>query len=253
MWEVHFLIHCIYVVRVYGDHPTVQTSHACLLYFLRDHALAPVRLAAAVFPPSWSTTRVIGPHCRSRATLAAMGLLTFALNVTLDGGCDHREGVADDEMLRYWTRVMDSAGAMLAGRRTYELMAAAWPQVARDPNATPSNRDWAKKLEAKPKYVVSTTRRDFPWSNTHHVEGDLTRAVKALKKATPRGLLVGSPKLSAALQRLDLVDEYRFVVHPVVAGHGPYLFSGLQPSLRLNFVDATRLKSGIVALHYRRR
>jgi hypothetical protein len=90
-----------------------------------------------------------------------------------------------------------------------------------------SNRDWTKKLEAKPKYVVSTTRRDFPWSNTHHVDGDLTRAVKALKKATPRGLLVGSPKLSAALQRLDLVDEYRFVVHPVVAGHGPFLFSGL--------------------------
>jgi dihydrofolate reductase len=156
-------------------------------------------------------------------------------------------------MLRYWTRVMDAAGAMLFGRRTYELMEDAWPRVARDPKATPSNRNWAKKLEAKPKYVVSTTRRDFSWNNTHHVEGDLARAVKALKKATPRGLLVGSPKLSAALQRLDLVDEYRFVVHPVVAGHGPFLFSGLQPSLRLKFVTATRLKSGIVALHYRRR
>jgi dihydrofolate reductase len=168
-----------------------------------------------------------------------MGLLTFALNVTLDGCCDHREMVANDEMLRYWTRVMDAAGAMLFGRRTYELMEDAWPRVARDPKAA--------------KYVVSTTRRDFPWSNTHHVEGDLTGAVKALKKATPRGLLVGSPKLSAALQRLGLVDEYRFVVHPVVAGHGPFLFSGLQPSLRLTFVAATRLKSGIVALHYRRR
>ena len=143
-----------------------------------------------------------------------MGLLTFALNVTLDGCCDHREMVADDEMLRYWTRVMDAAGAMLFGRRTYELMEDAWPQVARDPKATPSNRNWAKKLEAKPKYVVSTTRRDFPWSNTHHLEGDLARAVKALKKATPRGLLVGGPKLSAALQRLDLVDEYRFVIPP---------------------------------------
>src|SRR5574342_1127746 len=127
--------------------------------------------------------------------VSAMGLLTFALNVTLDGCCDHREMVANDEMHRYWTRVMDAAGAMLFGRRTYELMEEAWPQVARDPKAKPSDRDWAKKLEAKPKYVVSTTRRDFPWSNTHHVEGDLTRAVKALKKATPRGLLVGSPKL----------------------------------------------------------
>jgi dihydrofolate reductase len=126
-----------------------------------------------------------------------MGILTFALNVTLDGCCDHREGVADDEMLRYWTRVMDAAGAMLFGRLTYEMMEEGWPQVARDPKATPANRNWAKKLEAKPKYVVSTTRRDFPWSNTHHVEGDLTQAVNALKETTPRGLLVGSPKLSA--------------------------------------------------------
>ena len=77
--------------------------------------------------------------------------------------------------------------------------------------------------------------------------------MKALKKATPRGLLVGSPKLSAALQRLDLVDEYRFVVHPVVAGHGPFLFSGLQPSLLLKFVAPIQLKSSIVGLHYRRR
>ncbi len=182
-----------------------------------------------------------------------MGLLTFALNVTLDGCCDHREMLADDEMHRYWTRVMDGAGAMLFGRRTYELMEGAWPQVARDTKARPSDRAWARKLEAKPKYVVSTTRRDFSWNNTRRVEGDLARAVKALKKATPRGVLVGSPKLSATLQRLDLVDEYRFVVHPVVAGHGPYLFAGLQPSLRLTLVGSRRLRSGIVALHYRRR
>jgi dihydrofolate reductase len=125
------------------------------------------------------------------------------------------------------------------------------PSGAR-PEGESSNRDWAKKLEAKPKYVVSTTRRDFPWSNSHHVQGDLTQAVKALKKATPCGVLVGSPQLSAALQRLDHVDEYRIVVHPVVAGHGPYLLSGLQPSLHVEFVSVTRLKSGIVALHYRR-
>jgi dihydrofolate reductase len=182
-----------------------------------------------------------------------MGLLTFALNVTLDGCCDHREMAADDELLRYWTRMMDAAGAMLFGRRTYELMEDYWPQVARDPKASPSDRNWAKRLEAKTKYVVSTKRRDFPWNNTHLVKGDLTRAVNALKKATPRGLMVGSPKLSAALQRLDLVDEYRLAIHPVVAGHGPFLFSGLKPALHLKFVAAKRLKSGIVALHYRRR
>ena len=179
-----------------------------------------------------------------------MGLLTFALNVTLDGCCDHRAGIADDEMLRYWTRVMDAAGAMLFGRRTYELMEDAWPQVARDPKAPRPSRDWARKLEAKPKYVVSTTRRDFPWSNTRLVEGDLARAVRVLKRATPRGLLVGSPTLSAALEQLGLIDEYRLAVHPIVAGHGPTLFSGLNLSSRLRLIDTRRFKSGVMALHY---
>jgi dihydrofolate reductase len=182
-----------------------------------------------------------------------MGLLTFALNVTLDGCCDHRAGIVDAESMRFWTREMDAAGAMLFGRTTYELMEAAWPAIARDPKAKPADRAWARKLEAKPKYVVSTTRRDFPWANTHHVEGDLTRAVKAIKRATPRGVLVGSPALSAELQRLDLIDRYLFVIHPVVAGHGPYVFAGLQPSSRVRFVSSRRLKSGIVAMHYRRR
>ena len=114
------------------------------------------------------------------------------------------------------------------------------------------NNGWALKLEAKPKYVVSKKRRDFPWVNTHHVGADLAREIKALKKATPRGVLVGSPKLSAALQRLDLIDEYRFVVHPVIAGHGPYLFPGLRPSRQLELLDVKKLKSGVMALHYRR-
>ena len=182
-----------------------------------------------------------------------MGLLTFALNVTLDGCCDHRAGIPDDEMMRFWTRTMDQAGAMLFGRHTYELMEEAWPQVARDPRSKPADRAWARKLEAKPKYVVSSRRRDFPWHNTHHLTGNLTRAVKALKQVTPRGVAVGSPKLSAALQRLDLIDEYLFVVHPVVAGHGPYVFAGLKPSRHLKLVSTRRLRSGIVVLRYRRR
>ncbi len=183
----------------------------------------------------------------------AMGLLTFALNVTLDGCCDHREGIADDELLRYFTRLMDAAGAMLFGRVTYELMESAWPAVARDEKAPRAMREWARKLEAKPKYVVSASRRDFPWNNTFRVEGDLREAVRRLKKKTPRGVLVGAPALSAALERLGLIDEYRLVVHPVLAGHGPTLFQGLESSRRLELVSTKRLKSGVMALHYRLR
>ena len=182
-----------------------------------------------------------------------MGLLTFGLNVTLDGCCDHRMGIADDELHDYFTELMDAAGAMLWGLITYELMESAWPAVARDENAPRATREWARKLEAKPKYVVSSTRRNFSWPNTFRVEGDLHEAVKQLKEKTPQGVLVGSPKLAAALERFGLIDEYRLVLHPVIAGHGPTLFEGLEPSRQLELVSTKSLKSGALALHYRRK
>jgi dihydrofolate reductase len=182
-----------------------------------------------------------------------MGLLTFAINVTLDGCCDHREGIADDELHDYFTQLMDEAGAMLWGRTTYELMENAWPAIARDEKAPRSMREWALKLEDKPKYVVSTSRRDFPWNNTFRIEGDLNEAVGKLKEETPRGVLVGSPTLSATLERLGLIDEYRLVIHPILAGHGPTLFQGLERARRLELVSTKRLKSGVMAMHYRPR
>jgi dihydrofolate reductase len=184
---------------------------------------------------------------------ADTGLLTFALNVTLDGCCDHREMVADDEMLDHFTQLIGAAGAMLYGRTTYELMEDAWPAVARDEKAPRAMREWARRLEDMPKYVVSTSRRDFPWNNSFHVEGDLREAVTRLKESTPQGVLVGSPTLSAALERFGLLDEYHLVVHPVLAGHGPNLFQGLDSSRHLELVSTTRLTSGVMAMHYRRR
>jgi dihydrofolate reductase len=182
-----------------------------------------------------------------------MGLLTFALNVTLDGCQDHRAAIADDEMLDYFTGLMDGAGAMMFGRTTYELMEDAWPAVARDEKAPRAFREWAVKLEAKTKYVVSASRRDFPWNNTIRVEGDLSEAVKQLKEKTAQGILVGSPMLSQALERLGLIDEYRIVVHPVLAGHGPTLFQGLERPRRLELVSTKRLASGVMAMHYLRK
>lgn len=182
-----------------------------------------------------------------------MGLLTFGVNVTLDGCCDHREGIADDELHDYWTQLMDAAGAMLWGRVTYELMESAWPAVARDEDAPRALREWAHKLEAKPKYVVSATRRDFPWNNTFLLEGDVREAVLELKEKTPEGVLLGGLTLAFALEQLGLIDEYRVVIHPVIAGHGPTLFRGLAPSRRLELVSTNRMTAGQVALHYRRR
>ena len=183
-----------------------------------------------------------------------MGLLTFSLNVTLDGCVDHQEGIADDETHARFTRLMDECGAMLWGRVTYEMMESHWPAVARgDTPAPPAMREWAVKLEAKPKYVVSSTRTDFPWTNSHHIGGDLREGVQKLKDATPAGVLLGSGTLATELDRLDLIDEYRLLVHPRIAGHGPTLYQGGLPGTRrLELLSAEPLRNGVVAVHYRR-
>src|ERR1700741_973414 len=112
-------------------------------------------------------------------TILAMGLLTFTTNVTLDGCVDHREGIADDETHDFFTRLMDESGAMLWGRVTYEMMESYWPAVARGAEeAPPAMRERAVKLEAKPKYVVSSTRKDFPWTNSHHIGAICARACR---------------------------------------------------------------------------
>lgn len=183
-----------------------------------------------------------------------MGTLTFGLNLTLDGCVDHQEGIVDDETHTFFTDLLDAAGAMLWGRVTYEMMEAYWPAVARgEVSVPPSMRAWADTLETKPKYVVSSTRRDFPWTNSHLLGGDLRAEVQALKDRTPRGVLLGSVTLARALDRLDLIDEYRFLLHPRIAGHGPTLYAaGLPRTRRLDLVSATPLRCGAVALHYRR-
>ena len=183
-----------------------------------------------------------------------MGLLTFSINVTLDGCVDHEEGIADDETHAFFTRLMDGVGAMLWGRITYEMMESYWPAVARgEVEAQPAIREWAVKLDAKPKYVASSTRTNFPWANSHHIADDLRTGVLRLKDATPAGVLLGSGKLATELDRLDLIDEYQFLVHPRIAGHGPTLYQGGLPSARrLELVSAKPLRNGAVAIHYRR-
>jgi dihydrofolate reductase len=184
-----------------------------------------------------------------------VGFLTFAINLTLDGCVDHREGIADEETHAFFTRLMHASGALLWGRVTYEMMESHWPGVARgDTEASPAMRAWAVALEAKPKYVVSSTRSDFPWTNSHPLAGgDLRAGVQKLKDSTPDGVLLGSGMLAIALDRLDLIDEYQLLVHPRITGHGPTLYEGgLRSPRRLELIAATPLRCGAVAMHYRR-
>ena len=199
--------------------------------------------------------RAVPLPVRSSATYShLMARLTFSMNVTLDGCVDHQVGIADDETHGFFTRLMDEHHAMLWGRTTYEMMENYWPAVARgDVDAPAAVREWALKLETKPKYVVSTSRSDFPWNNSHRVVGDLGSAVQNLKESAPGGVLLGSGKLATELDRLGLIDEYRFLVHPVIAGHGPTVYQdGLPSNRRLDLISSEPLGNGVIAVHYRR-
>ena len=178
--------------------------------------------------------------------------LKYAINVTLDGCCDHRAGSTDGELHRYWAETLAQADALLFGRVTYAMMEAAWRMPAT--GVRPEwMADWmepfARTIDAAKKYVVSSTLDRVDW-NAELVRGDLGAAVQQLKQAAGTGVFVGGVTLPRALAELGLIDEYEFVVHPRLAGHGPTLLAGLSRSIELTLVSRREFGSGVVAMRY---
>jgi len=165
----------------------------------------------------------------------------------LDGCCDHRAGIADEDLHRHAVQNLNQADALLFGRVTYEMMEAAWRSQA---GARPEWMEpFARTIDAAKKYVVSSTLDRVDW-NAELVRGDLGEAVRQLKRAPGKGLLTGGVQLPQALAELGLIDEYDIVVHPRLAGHGPTLFAGLSKWIDLKLVSRVEFGSGAVAMRY---
>ncbi|MFV0372812.1 dihydrofolate reductase family protein [Microbacterium sp.] len=183
-----------------------------------------------------------------------MRALRYSINVTLDGCCHPEAGVApDEELMRFWTARMEGADALLYGRVTYQMMESAWRKPP-----TGTWPDWldgweipfAEAIDRTPKYVVSSTLDEVDW-NAELVRGDVEQAVRRLKEEPGERISVGGVTLPLALADKGLIDEYEFVVHPVLAGHGPTLLAGLRERVRLELVDRHDFRSGATALRYR--
>src|SRR5579871_1509593 len=178
--------------------------------------------------------------------------IRYAINITLDGCCDHRAGGTDEELHRYWAEKLAQADALLFGRVTYEMMEAAWrwpTNGVRPEWMTDWMEPFARTIDAAKKYVVSSTLARVDW-NAELVRGDLGEAVQQIKRQPGKGLLVGGVKLPLALAELGLIDEYEFVVHPKLMGHGPTLFAGLSKHVGLKLVSRVEFGSGVVAMRY---
>lgn len=185
-----------------------------------------------------------------------MRQLRYAINVTLDGCCHHEAGLPpDEEFMSYWTAELERADALIFGRVTYQMMEAAWRR--------PATGTWPERMEeweipfatainGARKHVVSSALGGVDW-NAELLRGNLQHAVGQLKQGPGKGLLVGGVTLPRALADLGLIDEYVFVVHPIVAGHGPTLLDGLREHVELLLVARHEFRSGATALRYRPR
>jgi dihydrofolate reductase len=190
---------------------------------------------------------VNGYHCPMRP-------LRYSINVTLDGCCDHRAAAADEELHHHAAATIARADALIFGRMIYEMMEDAWRPSAETGQLPDWVADWmmpfARTIDAAKKYVVSDTLQQVDW-NAELIRGaQLEDAVRELKQQPGRGLFTGGVTLPLALAELGLIDEYEFIVHPRVAGHGPTLLAGLSRPLDLLLVERVELSSGAVALRY---
>ncbi len=181
--------------------------------------------------------------------------LRYAINVTLDGCVHHEAGVApDDESMRFWTEEMERADAEIYGRVTYEMIQSAWRRPSGEWPDWMSEADipFAEAIDRAKKYVVSSTLTEVDW-NAELLRGDLAQEVQRLKAEPGGSLSVGGVTLPLALADLGLIDEYVFLVHPVLAGQGPRLLAGLRERVELELVDRRDFRSGVIALRYRPR
>jgi dihydrofolate reductase len=183
-----------------------------------------------------------------------MRKVVFGINITTDGYCSHTDGIADKQLHQYFTKLLRNADLLLYGRITYQLMVPYWPDVAKSQSETEATNEFARVFDSLDMVVFSTTLKHVEGNNTRIVSENIAEEVLALKEQPGKDICVGSLSIASQLSERGLIDEYHFVVHPVVAGKGPRLFETvkLQERLLLDFIGSETFQSGVVALQYRK-
>ncbi|MCD1261528.1 dihydrofolate reductase family protein [Paenibacillus athensensis] len=179
-----------------------------------------------------------------------MGRVILMMNVTLDGCCDHTQVIADEELHRYTADLMDQSDGGLFGRTIYQLMESTWPAIASSGEGPEFLVDFARKLDRKPKYVFSRTLDHVSWQNAYLLKGPVSEEVPKLTAEGKTLLVNGGPGLGSTLAQLGLVDEYHFLVQPIVAGRGPQLLGGISGRMKLKLTETRTFGSGVVLMRY---
>ena len=180
--------------------------------------------------------------------------LIYAINLTIDGCCDHTKVNPEEEMFEFHTNLVRNADLFVYGRKTYELMVPYWPDIAKNPSGeTKADIEFAQAFDSINKIIVfSKTLDKAEGKNTEIVRTNLKDEILKLKQEQGKSILTGGADIPSQLIQLGLVDEYHIVVHPVIAGEGRRLLEGisLQEKLQLKLVESKTFKSGSIFLHY---
>src|SRR6201981_744353 len=179
--------------------------------------------------------------------------LIYAINVTIDGCCDHTKFNPDEETFEYFMHLLrDEAGLLVYGRKTYQLMVPYWPDIAKSQSETKADIEFAQTFVSKKKIVFSRSLASAEDENTRIVRTNLRDEILKLKQEQGKNILVGGVDVPSQLMELGLIDEYRFVVMPTIVGEGRRLRAGvnLPEKLQLKLIESKPFKSGCVALRY---
>ena len=174
-----------------------------------------------------------------------------AINMTLDGYCDHTAVDADEEIHQHYGELLLSAGVVLYGRITYQLMEF-WPTLVKNPSGDKSMDEFAVIMDNTPKVVFSQTLKSVDWKSARLAERDLKEEVLALRQEAGKDIFVGSPGLIVALTQLGLIDEYQLCIHPVIVGKGLPLFKNITDRVELKLLKTKIFKAGAIVLYYER-
>ncbi len=180
-----------------------------------------------------------------------MRKVIFAINITIDGYCGHETGIVDDELHEYFTRLLQDSGVDIFGRNTYHLMYPYWHDVAVNQSETEVVNEFARTFDAMPKIVFSTTLKSVEWNNTTLLHANLREEIMKLKGQPGKNIFIGGLNIASQVAEWNLIDEYHFVVHPIIAGAGPRLFESVR-NRTLNLVGQKTFRSGVIALHYKK-
>ena len=182
-----------------------------------------------------------------------MRKLIAAMNMTLDGFCDHTAGIPDDEIHEHYNQLLSNADDLLYGRITYQLMESYWPTIVKNPTGNKATDEFGILIDNIPKIVFSRTLKKVDWKNTT-LKGEIIKdeivELKQSQNGGSKNMIVGSPGLIVALMQLDLIDEYQLCVHPIILGRGLRLFNNINDRINLKLLKTKTFACGAVILYY---